>query len=224
MGWSSSIHIATIEREKVIQRLKRLGEHKCFVGVSGDGWVGVYSQACERSGGIQTPKLASNLSANSQNDAVVGVCLSEDDFRFWLFREGRLLDQHPTGIIRRLISKSREILTLAKDSRAREKIVLALKSNHRLRPNELAGVSEQEFIEKATRDLARVQTMTAQERDKMLHQYSQFRSRHAEDLNTICEAIGIMEYDWNYSDFAEPPKSDEETRPPASMRAIHVGK
>jgi hypothetical protein len=83
-------------------------------------------------------------------------------------------------------------------------------------------VSEQEFIAKATRDLARVQTMTPEERDRMMQEYSRFRSRHGEDLDAVCNGVGVVEYDWNYSDFVQSAESDDETRPPTSMRVTHL--
>jgi len=63
MSWFSSIHVATTEVDRVVTCLKRVRERACFVGMSGDRWVGIYSRHCEETSGLETPKLTSNFRA-----------------------------------------------------------------------------------------------------------------------------------------------------------------
>ncbi len=62
MGFTMSIHVRTEDIDRVAGCLKQIGERDCFLGKSGDGWVGVYSKRCEDAGGIEIPRLALRLS------------------------------------------------------------------------------------------------------------------------------------------------------------------
>jgi len=203
MGWSTSIHIATDDKERVIGCLKQIGAGKCFVGFSGHGWVGVYSEKCERTGGIETPKLALSL-AKFLDAAVLGLCLDEYGIRYWFFRGGRLVDRYPVGGIWRLFRKKHEILNLAKNPEARLRMQVLLKENmQNLPPHERAGLSEQEFVSRAIEALVRIPMMSPEERERTLREYSKYRQDYFERLKPFWEAIGIVEYHWNYSDFSE---------------------
>jgi hypothetical protein len=204
MGWSTSIHVATSDAARVVDSLQRLEEHPCIVGYSGENWVGVYSQRCEDKVPKATPKLALELSRTLEN-YVLGVLLYEDGFRYWLFRHGKLLDQHPPAGIGGFLVKSRghELLALAKDAEYQRKMEAALAPKVSRRPHEILGMTEEEFIAESGRELARVHIMTPDERKHMEEKYARLRPPHEEDFRTLCEALGITESSWNYSDLAD---------------------
>ena len=221
MSWFSSIHVATNERDLVIENLKGLNEGRFFVGKSGDRWIGVYSQKCEESGGVEVPKLASKISGYFDH-VVFGICTYEDEFACWLYLKDKLIDRYPVGKIKQLFSGRRRILDLAIDSGSRRLVESALETRRTLPPNKLKGVSEAEFIAEASRDLARIQTMTPAERERMMEKYSRYRSDHEERLKTLCESIGIREYYWNYSDFLNIERLGADGRPSLTMDLIHL--
>ena len=221
MGWSTSIHIATTETEEAISRIRDIGERECFVGVSGSDWVGVYSMNCEKSGGVETPNLTRKLSTGL-NKVVLGLNIGEDGFYYWLFESGRLLDRHPVGRLRQLFPIAHRILDLAKDAKDRQRMQSVLSGDRCQRPHEIAGLTEEEFIAKASRDLARVGTMLPDERNRMGEEYSRIRGKLASNLDVVCKCIGVKEYSWSYSDFSQLTMSDEAMAPRTRMRLVHV--
>lgn len=92
---------------RVIDLLHRLGKHDCLVGRSGDKWVGVYSGECEDTAGRSTPKFALDISNNLEDD-VLGLGLYEEEFKYWLFNRGKLIDQFPPGGIASFFIKYRK--------------------------------------------------------------------------------------------------------------------
>ena len=164
MGWSTSIHIRTSAADEVVQRLTELREHECLVGHSGVGWVGVYSKSCETSCGELTPNLTSRLSAFFESYSF-GVCLHEDEFSFWFYQRGTLLDIHPQNRRRRVPFEARQILKLVSSVEKKQQIETALSRKTR-RPAEILGMTEQDFIAQAYEDMARLQSMSPEEKEK----------------------------------------------------------
>jgi hypothetical protein len=223
MGWSTSIHAATSDTEEVISRLRRLGEHNCVIGHSGDGWAGIYSQRCEESAGRSTPDLAMKLSKTFEK-YVLGLCLHEEGFEYWLFHHGKLLDQHPPGRFTGFFTKnrSRALLDLAKNTALKQQMENGLASKKPAQPHEILGITEEEFIEKTYKDLARVEKMSPEELKQMADKYARVRSPHYEDFRVLLEAIGIVEGDWNYSDLAYAGGIEDAYRFSPNMRLTHL--
>jgi len=200
MGWFSSIHVKTADMDEVLRCLREVGEHKCFVGRSGQGWTGIYSKKCEETGGEHTRELASAISPLIEC-YVLGLCLREDEFSFWLFTKGQLRDRHPPGSLAWLSSKRRhEIQLLAMDDQGSQQIEEALEGKKKGDPETVFGVSGQDFATKAYQDLARLKSLPPEERRQLVDQYGRLRSRAPEDLRRLCQAIGVEEHDWNYSE------------------------
>jgi len=64
--------------------------------------------------------------------------------------------------------------------------------------------------------------MSPEERDRIMHEYSQYRSENREELGVLCEGTGIREYNWNYSDFAGAARFDEKSGPLSIMALRHL--
>ena len=223
MGWSTSIHAATSDIEEVIRCLHRLGEHNCVIGHSGESWVGIYSQRCEEAAGRSTPDLAMKLSKEVEK-YVLGLCLHEEGFEYWFYRHGKLLDQHPPGRFTGFFAKNRPraLLDLAKSAALKQRMENSLASKKLAQPHEILGMSEQEFIDKTYKDLARVEKMSPEELKQMADKYSRVRSPHYDDFRILLESIGIAEGDWNYSDLAYAGGIEQDNQLSPNMRLKHL--
>lgn len=88
-------------------------------------------------------------------------------------------------------------------------MVLALVPKKRRKPHEILGMTEERFIAESGRELARVHLMSPEERKQMEDKYAQLRPPHEHDFQLLCEAIGISEADWNYSDLIDVEETDD---------------
>jgi hypothetical protein len=200
MGWTTSIHVQTSDIEKVITALSILNERGSFVGLSGPNWVGVWSQGCERSGGLRTPELARQLSQRL-DDHIFGLTNGEEGFAYWLLRQDRMLDRYPPSRLKRALGSHRAVLDLCIRAPDRDRVEAMFKPKRRLRPHEASGMTEEEFIAQAHRDIARVQSMSPEELQNMSAKYGRLRNSSEADLEILCVALGIAEWSWVHSDF-----------------------
>jgi hypothetical protein len=183
--------------------LKEMRIDHCFVGKSGEQWVGIFSEECEESAGEETPKLAKRISEHSQ-EFTFGICIYEELFKFWIFREGKLLDQHPLGWLAKLRANRRTILDLCLSKEASETVtrIMNKKPDSRL-PSERLGVSEEEYYKRMYSEMARMRSMTPEQLKELRNQYKEILPQVFDDAETICKAIGIQVSGLNYSDFAD---------------------
>ncbi|HUJ09264.1 MAG TPA: hypothetical protein VL171_04500 [Verrucomicrobiae bacterium] len=203
MGFATSIHIRGVVQEDVQQCLRALSEHDCYVGPSGNEWIGVYSRRCEESAGGNTEKFAAKLSSHLGKH-VLALCVYDSEFQYRLFSDGTLQDRYPTGGIRRLRSRKWHILALCNSDQAKRRVEAILNRARQLRPAEAAGLPEEEYVRRAYQDMARMQHMGPEERKKLVEQYRSVAQANVwQDAQGLCEGVGIIEFGWNYSDLAE---------------------
>lgn len=111
------------------------------------------------------------------------------------------MDRHPRARIKRMLFPHRAILDLCPDESAKERMRALLEPKKRLRPHEAHGMTEQEFIKQGYHDLTRIQSMSLEERQKMVEKYRRLRNPEANAIEMLTGILGIKEYWQMYSDF-----------------------
>lgn len=203
MSFATSIHVKSNDVENVLSVLKELGVDNCFVGKSGEQWVGVISEKCEETAGQETPKLAKRISEHSQ-EFTFAISIYDELFEFWIFREGKLVDQHPLGWLGKLRANRRTILDLclSKETSETATRIMNKKRDARL-PAEILGVSEEEYYKRMYSEMGRMRSMTPEQIKELLNQYKEILPQVFEDAQIICKGIGIQVSGLNYSEFAD---------------------
>ena len=197
MSFATSIHVRAVATADVVAGLHALGEDDCYVGRSGDPWVGVYSNAGEASGGADTPELARLLAEHLRTYAIGFVFAENATFSFWLYAVGRLVDHQPRGLLKRWLSPHRLVTDLcAEPSRPTIQAMLNRPTAGRATVPDDAGRLWEE-------DLARTRTMSPEE---VAAFYAAKRRQAPPDafseMQMLAHALGISRVNLTYSTLA----------------------
>lgn len=224
MSWFASIHVQAADPAAVVDAARRLSLRDCYVGSSGAGWIGVISKRAEVSAGVYAPVLAKLLSKEMKTNAMTIRVYDEESFSVSLFKEGRRIYDYPRArgwkFWRRSLNRALLNLAVTPQLASDARRILEDESKSRI-----AGVPrpDQASIEAALADLRKISSMTSEEKIALGRKYEsgargQARSALMENLETLCKAVGITDYDRLYSDF-----EDESNEGVAAGGFIHLG-
>jgi hypothetical protein len=220
MSWFSAIHIKTTNIESIIQVLRNPLYDECYVGYSGNGWIGVYLKKVETSRGVMTREFVLRLSENLFDKYAIGLFQDESALLFWLYKGGLLLDSNEDSKTVTLFPQKRPLITLVDNAEHKDIIQFALLNDMRRATRKLSRYSEEEFIAKAYEDMNRVHSMSVEDRKRMSNKYALERKfTPSSRMKALCNALSIESYSLMFSDFSN--RKDEATSL-SWMHLVHV--
>lgn len=201
MGWFGSIHVRTEKTGLVVAALQVLKQHECYVGRSGDDWVGVFDKRNEELGGTKLMELSRDLSSALDGDYVLGLLQAEESFGYWLYLSGKQLDKHPRNTMKGLLFMRRAILDLCSDKRARERVRAVLEPKIVVDPVDFK-MTEEELRAKIARNKSKGPSVSAERWSKMTPEQRRIYHTDKYGIEMLSKIFGIEHFWQLYSDFS----------------------